>query len=94
MVGRVLGVLGAFCLAGVLFYLSRYWFLDLWPRAGLFGVEELDPRGGLLRRWLQQIDLGDSLKGRDILPFELLIWAVGGFVILTWVQALVDRLKR
>lgn len=94
MLGRMLGIFGTFLLAGILFYLSRYWFLEFWPRDGLLGIQVLDPRGGLLRDWLRAIDLGDWLKGRDLMPFELLIWAVGGFLILTWIQAIIDRLKR
>ncbi len=62
----------------VLFYLSRFWFLDLWARGDFFGLR---PDGGLLRRWL---------RGTQFAPFELLIWAVGVFMILTWLQRLVD----
>ncbi len=62
----------------VLLYLSRFWFLDLWARGEFFGLR---PDGGLLRRWLQ---------GTQFAPFELLIWAVGAFMILTWLQKLVD----
>ena len=74
---RVLLLLFVALLAVVLFYLSRFWFLDLWPRSGLFGWGELRPGGGLLGRWL---------RGTQFAPFELLIWACGGFLILTWVQ--------
>ena len=70
-------------LALVLLYLSRFWFLSLWDRGGLFGVEELRPQGGLLGRWL---------RGTFAAPFELLIWATGGFIVLTWAQKLIDRL--
>ncbi len=67
----------------VALYLSRFWFLSFWPRSGLFGIEELRPAGGLLRRWL---------RGTDAAPFELLIWAVGVFVVLTIGQKIYDRL--
>ncbi|MFK7745203.1 MAG: hypothetical protein AB8B47_09115 [Roseobacter sp.] len=67
---------------GILFYLSRFWFLSLWPRSGLFGIEQLRPQGGLLARWL---------RGTDAAPFELLIWAVGCFAVLTLLQKLYDR---
>ena len=70
-------------LAAIFFYLSRFWFFSLWDRAGLFGIEDLRPQGGLLARWL---------RGTSFAPFELLIWAVGGFLILTWAQKLYDRL--
>ncbi|MEP2027674.1 MAG: hypothetical protein ABJI96_03080 [Paracoccaceae bacterium] len=69
----------------VLFYISRFWTLSLWSRDGLFGLEQLRPQGGLLERWLRQTDLA---------PFELLIWAVAVFLILTYLQKLFDRFSR
>ena len=69
----------------ILFYLSRFWFLSLWPRSGLFGIEHLRPQGGLLGRWL---------RGTDLAPFELIIWAVACFLVLTWLQMLYDRLTQ
>ena len=66
----------------ILFYVSRFWTLSLWSRDGLFGLEQLRPQGGLLARWLRQTDLA---------PFELLIWAVAVFLILTYLQKLFDR---
>ena len=70
-------------LATVLFYLSRFWYLSLWPRSGLFGNPELPPTGGLIRRWL---------RGTDAAPYELLIWAVGCFLVLTLAQKIYDLL--
>lgn len=70
--------------ATILFYVSRFWFLRLWPRDGLFGIETLRPQGGLLGRWL---------RGTDLAPFELLIWAVGAFAVLTVLQKLFDLLN-
>ncbi|KNG94234.1 hypothetical protein [Pseudaestuariivita atlantica] len=75
-------LLAVTALAVVLVYLSRFWFLDLWPRSGLFGIAELRPGGGLLARWL---------RGTPFAPFELLIWVCGGFLVLTLVQRVVDR---
>ncbi|MEL6477191.1 MAG: hypothetical protein AAFR17_07670 [Pseudomonadota bacterium] len=73
--GRVIGVLGALLIAAALFYLSRYWFLtDLWPREGLFGLDWLTPRGGLVGTWL---------RGTPWAPFELLAWAIGSFLFLS-----------
>lgn len=69
----------------VMLYLSRFWIWSLWPRSGLFGVAELRPQGGLLATWL---------RGTDFAPFELLIWAVGVFLILTYLQKLYDRLSK
>lgn len=69
----------------ILLYLSRFWFFDLWPRAGLFGVEQLHPGGGLLGRWL---------RGTPLAPFELLIWAGGVFLGLTYLQRFVDFVSK
>ncbi|WP_299724757.1 hypothetical protein [uncultured Tateyamaria sp.] len=70
--------------AAVFFYLSRFWTLSLWPRSGLFGIEALRPQGSLVGQWL---------RGTDFAPFELLIWAVGAFLVLTVLQKLYDRLN-
>jgi len=71
-------------MVAVLFvYVSRFWWLRLWGREGLFGLPDLRPQGGLLARWL---------RGSDAAPFELLIWVVGIFVILTGLQKLSDAL--
>lgn len=67
----------------VMLYLSRFWIWSLWPREGLFGFAELRPQGGLLATWL---------RGTEFAPFELLLWAVGVFLILTLLQKLYDRL--
>lgn len=72
-------------LAVILLYVSRFWFLDLWGRPGLFGSRELPPGGGLVGRWL---------RGTQFAPFELLIWACGGFLVLTVVQSIIDRLSK
>ena len=69
-------------LTAVMLYLSRFWFLSLWSRSGLLGFEALRPQGGLIAR---------GLRGTDAAPFELLIWAIGVFLVLTWVQKLYDR---
>ncbi|MFL4470675.1 hypothetical protein ACERZ8_12575 [Tateyamaria armeniaca] len=72
------------CVAAVFFYLSRFWTFSLWPRSGLFGIEALRPQGSLLGQWL---------RGTDFAPFELLIWAVGAFLVLTVLQKLYDLLN-
>ncbi|PTX57098.1 hypothetical protein C8N43_1764 [Litoreibacter ponti] len=71
----------AAAIAAILFYLSRFWFLSLWPRSGLFGLDALPPQGGLVGRWL---------RGTDAAPFELLLWAIGCFLVLTWSQKFYD----
>lgn len=82
---RVVLLLIVAFVALVIWYLSRFWFLDLWPRSGLFGIEELRPGGGLLGRWV---------RGTQFAPFELLIWACGGFLALTLLQNIIDRLTK
>lgn len=71
-------------LAAIAFYLSRFWTLRLWDRDGLLGWDALRPQGSLLGRWL---------RGTEAAPFELLIWAVAVFLILTALQKLYDRLN-
>lgn len=78
---RVFLLILMLCLGIVMLYLSRFWFLDLWPRSGLFGWQELRPGGGLLGRWL---------RGTPFAPFELLIWACSVFLILTFLQKFID----
>ncbi|AEI95547.1 hypothetical protein ROBYS_43930 [Roseobacter sp. OBYS 0001] len=67
----------------IFFYLSRFWYLNLWPRQGLLGIEELRPQGGLLARWL---------RGTDAAPYELLIWATAFFAVLSIAQKIYDRI--
>lgn len=80
---KILFLLLSAVLAVILFYISRFWFLSLWPRSGLFGIEALRPQGGLLGRWL---------RGTELAPFELILWAILCFLVLTWAQKLYDRL--
>ena len=63
--------------AAILLYLSRFWVFDLWGREGLFGIEQIRPQGGLLAQWL---------RGTYLAPFELIIWLVGFFLFLTWLE--------
>lgn len=81
---RVFWITVATCVAAILFYLSRFWTLSLWTRDGLFGIEVLRPQGSLLAQWL---------RGTDFAPFELLIWAIGAFLLLTLLQKLYDLMN-
>ncbi|MEM7267753.1 MAG: hypothetical protein AAF401_00720 [Pseudomonadota bacterium] len=74
MIGRIIGVLVAILLAVIALYVSRFWVFDLWGRDGLFGVEYLRPGGDILRR---------ELRGTEAAPYDLLIWVIGGFLLLT-----------
>jgi len=82
---RSFSLLLMFCVGTVLFYLSRFWPFQLWDRPGLFGLRELPPTGGLLRRWL---------RGTDFSAYELLIWIILVFICLTAIQKLSDRFIR
>lgn len=82
MIGRVLGVAAATALFGLLFYASRFWPFRWWERPGLFGQEALPPEGNLVRGWL---------RGTDFAPFELVLWAVLAFLLLSLLQNLVSR---
>lgn len=81
---RFLWLVGVAAVGLILLYLSRFWIWSLWSRPGLFGASELPPQGGLLATWL---------RGTDFAPFELLVWAIGVFLILTFLQKLYDRLN-
>ncbi len=81
---RFFGLSLAVLIGAILLYLSRFWVFDLWSRPGLFGWKELSPNGGLLGRWL---------RGTELAPFELLVWAVGVFLLLTWLQKAWSRLN-
>lgn len=81
---RVVWTLVACALAVIAFYLSRFWFPRWWGRDGLWGQEALVPQGGLVGRWL---------RGTEFAPFELLIWVLGVFVVLTVLQKIFDLLS-
>ena len=91
MIRHLFKLLIILAIGAALFYVSRFWNFSLWGREGLFGIAELRPQGDLLDRWIGQLDR--ELRGFPALrPFELLIWVVGGFLILTWVQKIFDFL--
>ena len=69
----------------LLLYISRFWIFNWWDRPGLFGLKQLPPQGGLLQRWL---------RGTDLAPYELLIWVMAGFLVLTAIQKLFDRISK
>ena len=81
---RIVWTVIVITLALVLAYLSRFWVFDLWERAGLLGITELRPQGGLIDRWL---------RGTFAAPFGVLIWVLGTFGVLTLLQKLFDKLN-
>ena len=82
---RALALVLVALVALIFFYLSRFWYLRLWDRDGLLGFQEIRPQGNLLAVWL---------RGTDFAPFELLLWAIGVFLILTVLQKLFDLFSR
>lgn len=82
---RVIGLVLASVTGVILVYISRFWMFSLWSRDGLFGVNALSPNGGLLARWL---------RGTDWAPFELLIWVVLVFLVLTFIQYGFDKFSK
>ena len=85
IVRRLFWTLIAVGLAAVIAYLSRFWLFRWWGRDGLAGLDWARPQGGLVGQWL---------RGTDFAPFELLIWVLGAFILLTWVQKLYDWLTQ
>lgn len=85
MIRKIFFLAVAALLAAVLFYISRFWFLSLWPRSGLFGIEALRPQGGLVGQWL---------RGTEAAPFELIVWAILCFLALSLAQKLYDLVVR
>ena len=82
---RIFWLIVATALTAIFYYLSRFWSHRFWDRDGLLGFKELRPQGGLVDVWL---------RGTQFQPFELIIWAIGIFILLTWVQKLYDLFSR
>ena len=85
MIQRLLSVLIVLFVATALFYVSRFWTLRLWENSGLFGISALRPQGGLMTVWL---------RGTVLAPYELIVWAVSSFLVLTGLQKLLDWTER
>ena len=81
MIARILWLALGGALSIVFLYVSRYWEVRLWGRDEFFGLR---PQGGYTAQWL---------RGTDFAPFEVLIWAVGVFLILTVLQKIYDILN-
>lgn len=73
---RIFGLTFATVAFAGLFYVSRFWEFRLWGRGDLYGLR---PQGGYVGQWL---------RGTDFAPFELLIWGIGVFAVLSVVQML------
>ena len=81
---RVIWLVVAGLAFAVLFYVSRFWEFRWWGRDGLFGWDALRPQGDLVSQWV---------RGTDLAPFELLLWGVGAFLVLTVLQKVYDLLN-
>lgn len=79
---RILGLAFATVVFAVLFYVSRFWEFRLWGRDELYGLR---PQGAYVGQWL---------RGTDFAPFELLIWAIGVFAVLSALQMISARVTR
>lgn len=84
MIWRLSGLALAILIGGLLLYLSPFWVFDLWGREGLFGIEALRPGGDLLSSWL---------RGTWLAPYDILIWAIGVFLVLTWSERFLGLLR-
>jgi len=85
MIRRVIWTVVAAFVGIAMLYISRFWRFQLWGREGLFGIEALRPQGGLLARWL---------RGTELAEFELVIWIVMLFLILSILQKVYDLTGR
>ena len=80
---RAIGTALALVLAVVAWYASPWWPFSLWGREGLFGFELLRPQG----------DIAASLsRGTPLAPHELILWGIGVFLILTFLQKVWTKL--
>ena len=71
--------------ATILLYLSRFWPFELWARNSVLEQWGLRRGGGLLRFWL---------RGTPFATLELVIWASGSFLVLSFVESLCQRIAR
>ena len=71
---RAMGIVLVVSVALVLLYISRFWPVELWGRPSVLAQIGLRPGGGLLLQWL---------RGTPFSQFELLIWAIHTFAVLT-----------
>lgn len=85
MTRRIIGLAVAAILIVALAYVSRFWAVPLWGREGLFGLGWLKPGGDLWRGWMRELGLG---------PYDLILWAVGAFFVLSVAQKIWDRVFR
>lgn len=84
IVAGLFGLALAALFAGVLLYASRFWIWRFWEKEGLFGLEYLRRDGDVLRGHLR--DLAKSLGTGEINAFDILVWGLLIFAVLSALQ--------
>lgn len=79
-------------LAAIALYASRFWTPRLWGRDGLFGAEWLRPDGELLRQQWNQLLRGSGFG--ELNAFDILLWALAIFTVLSLLQWVWSKLAR
>ncbi len=82
MIARSVWIVVVAALSITAFYLSRFWIFRWWGRDGFLGLDWARPQGGLISVWL---------RGTEFSQFELLIWVLGIFAVLSVLQSGVNR---
>ncbi len=70
--------------AAILLYLSRFWPFEWWDRKHALAELGLRPGGNLLRFWL---------RGTPFASFDVLIWILISFPVLSVVEKFCQKLK-
>jgi hypothetical protein len=81
---RLLALVLVLVVATGLFYVSRFWPFELWTRQSWLGQMGWRPRGGMLMQWL---------RGTPFVQFELLLWGVGSFLLLSLTERLAQAIR-
>lgn len=81
---RVLAIFIVVLVSVALLYLSRFWPFQLWSGRSPLGQLGLRPGGNMIAVWL---------RGTSLAQFDLILWGVGSFMVLSWTERLVQRLK-
>ncbi len=80
------GIALAAALSATALYVSPYWTFRLWDRREPpFDWELLRPQGDLIAQFL---------RGTPFRPYEIILWAIGVFLVLSILQAIWTRIFR
>ena len=80
MIERAVKIAATVLVAAILLYLSQFWGWRLWSGGGGFGLR---PGGDLVSGWL---------RGTPFAAFDLIVWLVGGFLVLSGLERLLGWL--